>query len=49
MGNLDQVMEACPNANLVCSWAITERYTNAFDFPLGRCQLDGRRAELRRG
>jgi flavorubredoxin len=38
VGNLDQVMEACPNANLVCSWAITERHTNAFDFPLGRCR-----------
>jgi flavorubredoxin len=38
VGNLDQVMDACPNANLVCSWAITERYTNAFEFPLGRCQ-----------
>ena len=38
VGNLDQVMDACPNANLVCSWAITERHTNAFDFPLGRCQ-----------
>ena len=38
VGNLDQVMEACPNANLVCSWAITERYTNAFEFPLGRCR-----------
>jgi flavorubredoxin len=38
VGNLDQVMVACPNANLVCSWAITERHTNAFDFPLGRCR-----------
>jgi len=38
VGNLDQVMEACPNATLVSSWAITERHTNAFDFPLGRCR-----------
>lgn len=42
-GNLDQVMEACPNAKLVCSWAIIERHTNCFDFPLTRCQwvMDG--------
>ncbi len=38
VGNLEEVMEACPNATLVCSWALTERYTNAFDFPLGRCR-----------
>ena len=31
-------MEACPNANLVCSWALTERHTKAFDFPLERCR-----------
>jgi flavorubredoxin len=37
-GNLEQVMEACPNASLVCSWPIVERHTNCFDFPLGRCQ-----------
>lgn len=36
-GNLDEVMEACPNATLVCNWAMTERHTNAFDFPLERC------------
>lgn len=38
VGNLDQVMDACPNATLVCTWAMTERHTNAFDFPLGRCR-----------
>jgi flavorubredoxin len=37
VGNLDEVMESCPKATLVCSWAITERHTNAFDFPLERC------------
>jgi flavorubredoxin len=38
VGNLEDVMEACPNASLVCNWALTERYTNAFEFPLGRCR-----------
>lgn len=38
VGNLDEVMEACPNATLVCSWALTERHTNAFNFPLERCR-----------
>lgn len=37
-GNLDIVMERCPNATLVSSWAITERHTNAFEFPLDRCR-----------
>jgi flavorubredoxin len=37
VGNLAEVMELCPNATLVCSWAITERHTNAYDFPLERC------------
>lgn len=37
-GNLDQVMEACPNATLVTSWAMVERHTNAFNFPLERCR-----------
>jgi flavorubredoxin len=36
-GNLDEVMTACPNATLVCSWAIVERHTNCFNFPLDRC------------
>ncbi len=37
-GNLDEVMTACPNAQLVCSWAMVERHTNCFDFPLERCR-----------
>jgi flavorubredoxin len=42
-GNLEQAMEACPNARLVCNWAMTERHANAFNFPLERCQwiMDG--------
>jgi flavorubredoxin len=42
-GNLEQVMEACPNARLVCNWAMIERHTNCFAFPLDRCQwvMDG--------
>lgn len=38
VGNLAKVMEICPQATLLCSWALTERHTNAFDFPLGRCR-----------
>jgi flavorubredoxin len=37
-GNLDEALAACPNAQLVCNWAMVERYTNAFDFPLDRCR-----------
>jgi flavorubredoxin len=37
-GNLDEVMTACPNATLVASWAMIERHTNAFEFPLDRCR-----------
>ncbi len=37
-GNLAQVMDACPNATLVCSWALVERFSNAFGFPLDRCR-----------
>jgi flavorubredoxin len=42
-GNLDEVMSACPNATLVCNWAMVERHTNCFDFPLERCRwvMDG--------
>ena len=42
-GNLDEVMTACPNATLVCTWAMVERHTNAFHFPLDRCRwvVDG--------
>jgi flavorubredoxin len=37
-GNLDEVMTACPNATLVCNWAMVERHTNCFNFPLDRCR-----------
>ncbi|MEA2974332.1 MAG: hypothetical protein QOG82_2790 [Actinomycetota bacterium] len=37
-GNLDQVMTACPNAKLVCNWAMVERHTNCFNFPIERCR-----------
>jgi flavorubredoxin len=37
-GNLEQVMTACPNAKLVCNWAMVERHTNCFNFPLDRCR-----------
>ncbi|MGH8995575.1 MAG: MBL fold metallo-hydrolase [Acidimicrobiales bacterium] len=37
VGNLEEVTDACPQARLVSSWALTERHTNAFDFPLERC------------
>lgn len=38
IGNLDAVMEACPNATLVCNWAIVERYSITCRFPLERCR-----------
>lgn len=37
-GNLDEALSACPNATVVCSWAMVERHTNCFDFPLPRCR-----------
>jgi flavorubredoxin len=37
-GNLDEALTACPNAKLVCNWAMVERHTNCFDFPLERCR-----------
>ena len=37
-GNLEEVMTACPNAQLVCNWAMIERHTNCFNFPLERCR-----------
>jgi hypothetical protein len=47
-GNLDEVMTACPNAYLVCNWAMVERHTNCFNFPLERCRwvMDGEAIEL---
>ena len=49
-GNLDEVMAACPNAQLVCNWAMVERHTNCFDFPLDRCRwvMDGESLRRRR-
>jgi flavorubredoxin len=42
-GNLDEVLTACPNAQLVCNWAMIERHSNCFEFPLPRCRwiMDG--------
>ncbi|MEW6152382.1 MAG: MBL fold metallo-hydrolase [Actinomycetota bacterium] len=37
-GNLEQVMTACPNATLVCNWAMVERHTNCFNFPIDKCR-----------
>jgi flavorubredoxin len=47
-GNLDETMTACPNATLVCNWAMVERHTNAFDFPLARCRwvMDGESLDI---
>ena len=49
-GNLDEVMTACPNAKLVCNWAMVERHTNCFNFPLDRCRwvMDGESLRRRR-
>lgn len=42
-GNLEETLALCPNAQLVCNWAMVERHTNCFDFPLHRCRwvMDG--------
>ena len=42
-GNLDEALTACPNATVVCNWAMVERHTNCFEFPLHRCRwvMDG--------
>ena len=37
-GNLDEALAACPNAKVVCNWAMIERHTNCFEFPLDRCR-----------
>ena len=37
-GNLAEAMTCCRHATLVCSWALVERLTNAFHFPLSRCR-----------
>jgi hypothetical protein len=36
MGNVDHVLEACPNATMVCNWFMVERHTCAVDMPLHR-------------
>ncbi len=47
-GNLEETMSACPNARLVCNWAMVERHTNCFDFPLARCRwvMDGESLDI---
>lgn len=47
-GNLDEAMTACPNAQLVCNWAMVERHTNCFSFPLDRCRwvMDGEAIDI---
>jgi flavorubredoxin len=47
-GNLDEALSACPNAQLVCNWAMVERHTNAFEFPLDRCRwvMDGETLDI---
>jgi flavorubredoxin len=47
-GNLEQTIEACPNAKLVCNWAMVERHTNCFNFPLDRCRwvMDGESLDI---
>ena len=37
-GNLDQVMTASPQRQARCNWAMVERHTNCFAFPLDRCR-----------
>jgi flavorubredoxin len=38
VGNLNEVMELCPKATLICSWALTERFHSGFEFSLERCR-----------
>jgi flavorubredoxin len=47
-GNLDETLSACPNAQLVCNWAMVEPHTNCFDFPLPRCRwvMDGESLDI---
>jgi flavorubredoxin len=47
-GNLDEVMTACTNATLICTWAMVERHTNCFNFPLERCRwvMDGEAIDI---
>ncbi len=47
-GNLEEVMSLCTNATIIASWALVERHSNAFEFPLHRCRWidDGGRLDL---
>jgi flavorubredoxin len=47
-GNLDEALTACTNARLVCNWAMVERHTNCFDFPIPRCRwvMDGETLDI---
>jgi flavorubredoxin len=47
-GNLEEAMSACPNAQLVCNWAMVERHSNCFEFPLDRCRwvMDGETLDI---
>ncbi len=47
-GNLEETMTACPNAQLVCNWAMVERHTNCFAFPIERCRwvMDGEALDI---
>jgi flavorubredoxin len=38
VGNLPQVLEACPQATLVANWWIIERLRTEYELPLGRCR-----------
>ncbi len=47
-GNLAEALALCPQAVLVASWALVERHSCAFDFPLARCRWleDGETLQL---
>ncbi len=47
-GNLEQTMDACPNARLVCNWSMVERHSNCFEFPLDRSRwvMDGESLDI---
>ena len=48
-GNLDEVMTRCPNATLVCNWAMIERHTQLLRVPARSLSLGhGRRAARHR-
>jgi flavorubredoxin len=47
-GNLAEAMTLCSNATLLASWALVERHSNAFEFPLERTRwvVDGDHLDL---